>query len=58
MELERGMIFVGSLNGREVQILSANSLQVQYRDIKYGTVFTVGRELFEHLLITRKIQER
>lgn len=57
MEIERGMVFRGNKNGREVQILSANEIQVQYKDLKYGTVFMVGRELFERLDITRKLQE-
>lgn len=53
MDITRDMIFRGNRNGREVQILSANEVQVVYRDLKYGTVFTVGRSLFENLDITR-----
>ena len=53
MDITRGMVFRGNRNGREVQILSANEVQVVYRDLKYGTVFTVGRLLFENLDITR-----
>ena len=53
VDIERDMIFRGNRNGREVQILSANEVQVVYRDLKYGTVFTVGRLLFENLDITR-----
>lgn len=53
MVIERGTVFRGNKNGREVKILSANAIQVRYRDLKYGTVFAVGRELFERLDITR-----
>lgn len=53
MDIERDMIFRGNKNGREVQILSANEVEVVYRDLKYGTIFTVGRSLFENLDITR-----
>lgn len=53
MQIERGMIFRGKMNGREVKILSVDSIQVQYQDVKSMRVFMVGREMFEHLDISR-----
>lgn len=53
MVIDKGMVFRGNKNGREVKILSANSMQVVYKDLKYGTVFTVGRRMFENLDITK-----
>ena len=48
MEISKGMKFRGKKNGRDVLILDATAISVRYRDLKYGTVFNVGRELFEH----------
>lgn len=48
MKIEKGMKFRGNVNGREIEILKADNQQVQYRDCKCGTVFTVGRKAFEH----------
>lgn len=41
------MLFMGNQNGRILKITSATSCAVTYQDVKYGTVFTVGREMFE-----------
>lgn len=41
------MLFMGNKNGRIVRIKSATACAVTYQDMKYGTVFTVGREMFE-----------
>lgn len=57
MVIKEGMVFRGNKNGREVKILSANEIQVTYRDLKYGTVFTVGRALFERSDITLVSEE-
>lgn len=45
--IEPGMKFVGNRNGREILILKADNTNVTYQDLKYMTVFTVGRKLFE-----------
>ena len=45
--IEPGMKFVSNRNGREILILKADNTNVTYRDLKYMTVFTVGRKLFE-----------
>lgn len=45
--IEPGMKFVGNRNGREILILKADNTNVTYQDLKYKTVFTVGRKMFE-----------
>lgn len=50
------MLFTGNKNGRIVKILNANAYTVTYRDTKYGTVFTLGRETFNRCDI-REITE-
>lgn len=45
--IEPGMKFVSNRNGREILILKADNTNVTYQDLKYMTVFTVGRKLFE-----------
>lgn len=49
MEIEVGMKFIGNVNGREIQVLRVDGVSVTYQDLKYMTVFTVGRKMFEHL---------
>ena len=55
-EIKPGMLFMGNKNGRIVKILNANAYTVTYRDTKYGTVFTLGRETFNRCDI-REITE-
>lgn len=50
------MLFMGNKNGRIVKILNANAYTVTYRDTKYGTVFTLGRELFNRCDIREVIE--
>ena len=47
MEIKNGMHFVGNKNGREIVIINATPATVTYRDLEHGTVFTVGRAMFE-----------
>lgn len=56
MKIEKGMIFQELANGRKVKILEVSDFYVRYQDLKYMTVFTVGRALFEHLQI-KEVQE-
>lgn len=44
MEIEIGMKFIGNKNGREIQILWFDDVNVTYQDMKYMTVFAVGLE--------------
>lgn len=48
MEIKAGMKFIGNVNGREIQVLRVDGVSVTYQDMKYMTVFTVGRNMFEH----------
>lgn len=49
MEIKPGMKFRGNVNDREILILRVSDHTVQYQDLKYKTVFTVGRKMFMHL---------
>ncbi len=48
MKIEKGMIFQSPTNNRKIKILEASDCYVRYQDLKYMTVFTVGRKMFEH----------
>ena len=48
MEIEAGIKFRGNVNGAEIVILKADAQAVTYRSLQHGTVFTVGRKMFEH----------
>lgn len=53
MNIKAGEIFRGNENGRQIKILKADGNAVTYKDMKYSTVFTVGRKMFEHLDIAK-----
>lgn len=48
MNVEKGMVFQSPTNNRKIKILEASDSYVRYQDLKYMTVFTVGRKMFEH----------
>lgn len=48
MKIEKGMIFQSPTNNRKIKILEASDSYVRYQDLKYMTVFTVGRKMFEY----------
>lgn len=47
MSIEAGQVWRGAVSGREILILKTDEDAVQYRDLKYGTVFAVSRKAFE-----------
>ena len=51
MIVTAGMRYRGCVNGAVVEIVKADGKSVTYRDTKGGGMFTVGRKLFENLLI-------
>lgn len=53
MEIKKGMKFRGNKNGREIEILKVADHAIIYKDLKYGTVFTLGRKTFEHCDLTK-----
>lgn len=53
MEIKRGMYFRGNINGRIILIVNASKDYVTYKDMEHGTIFTVGRKMFEHCDLTR-----
>lgn len=49
MNVEKGMVFQSPTNNRKIKILEASDSYVRrLQDLKYMTVFTVGRKMFEH----------
>lgn len=48
MDIKPGMMFKGKINGRMIKILKADDVSVVYKDMQHGTVFSVGRKLFEN----------
>lgn len=53
MEIEKGMKFRSNKNEREIEILKVEDHTITYMDLKYGTIFAVGRKTFEHYYIQR-----
>lgn len=53
MDIKAGEIFKGNRSGRQIKILKVDENEVTYKELEYGTVFTVGRKMFEHLAITK-----
>lgn len=51
MKIEKGMIFQGLINNRKIKVLDVSDTYVRYQDLKYMTMFTVGRKMFEHCQI-------
>lgn len=54
MKIKKGMKFRDNVNRREIEIIKADNQIVQYRDCRYGTVFTftIERKAFERWNIT------
>lgn len=52
MQIELGMKFRANKNGRDIEVIRLENGNVKYRDLKYGTVFTLGRKTFEMCDIT------
>lgn len=57
MTIEKGMIFRSTKSGREIEILKADGIEVRYRDLKYGTVFTFPRKSVEQWVVEHLIEE-
>lgn len=53
MDIKRGMYFKGNINGKIIIIINASEKNVTYKDMERGTIFTVGRKMFEHCDLTR-----
>ncbi len=53
MEIKKGMIFRGNVNGAKIRIKSANEKTVVFEDLGKGTSHTYGRQAFERCNLTR-----
>lgn len=53
MEIKKGMLFKGDINGKVILIINASEQAITYKCMESGKIFTVGRKMFEHCYLTR-----
>lgn len=46
-EFKVGQIWIGNENNRKIEILKIEFDRVQYRDLKYGTVFNMSKKVLQ-----------
>lgn len=53
MEIKAGQHYKGNVNNEVFRIVNATAKAVTYEVVRSSKTFTVGREMFEHCVLTR-----